>query len=297
MIRRFLRLRSLGPAVAAALLALGPAVPAVAADPLARDVFGAAPGPTGGAALAVGFYSRGCVSGAVPMPQTGPTWQVMRLSRNRNWGHPELVRFLIGLSQAARQAGWQGLYIGDMSQPRGGPMVTGHASHQVGLDADIWMLPPPSLTLSPGERERISSVSVVNAAGTAPSAYWSPTHMAIIRAAARDPRVERIFIDPVAKVAMCAMAGPDRDWLRKVRPLEGHDHHFHVRLACPAGSLCQPQDPPPPGDGCAEAAGWIRNRQQPDRVRPTPPDPNYRHPRSYRLSEMPSQCRAIATAR
>ncbi|WP_017999302.1 penicillin-insensitive murein endopeptidase [Paracoccus sp. N5] len=279
-----------------ALAALAMAQPS-AADPLAKDVFGAAPGPTGGSAAALGFYSKGCVSGAVQLPESGPTWQAMRLSRNRNWGHPELVSFLIGLSGAARQAGWPGLYIGDMSQPRGGPMVTGHASHQMGLDADIWMLPPQSLQLTRAQRERISSQSVVNKAGTAPSALWSGSHMAIIRAAARDPRVERIFIDPVAKVAMCQAATGDRSWLRKVRPINGHDYHFHVRMACPAGSACQQQDAPPPGDGCAEAAEWIRNRIDPSRVKPVPPDPNYRHPRSFRLSEMPRQCQVVATAR
>ncbi|MCV2448590.1 penicillin-insensitive murein endopeptidase [Paracoccus sp. DMF] len=279
-----------------ALAALAMAQPS-AADPLAKDVFGGARGPTGGAPVALGFYSKGCVSGAVQLPESGPTWQAMRLSRNRNWGHPELVSFLIGLSGAARQAGWPGLYIGDMSQPRGGPMVTGHASHQMGLDADIWLLPPQSLRLTPAQREKISSQSVVNKAGTAPSALWSGSHMAIIRAAARDPRVERIFIDPVAKVAMCQAATGDRSWLRKVRPIGGHDYHFHVRMTCPAGSACQQQDAPPPGDGCAEAAEWIRNRIDPSRVKPVPPDPNYRHPRSFRLSEMPRQCQVVATAR
>lgn len=279
-----------------ALAALAMAQPA-SADPLAKDVFGGVAGPTGGAPAAIGFYSKGCISGAVQLPESGPTWQAMRLSRNRNWGHPELVSFLIGLSGAARQAGWQGLYIGDMSQPRGGPMVTGHASHQMGLDADIWLLPPQSLQLTRAQREKISSQSVVNRAGTAPSALWSPSHMAIIRAAARDPRVERIFIDPVAKVAMCQAATGDRGWLRKVRPINSHDYHFHVRLTCPAGSVCQQQDAPPPGDGCAEAAEWIKNRIDPSRVKPVPPDPNYRHPRSYRLSEMPRQCQAVATAR
>ena len=287
MIRKFLT---------AAVMAL--ALSGVAqADPLAKDVFGSTPGPTGGAPAAIGFYSKGCVSGAVQLPESGPSWQAMRLSRGRNWGHPELVSFLIGLSQAAQQAGWQGLYIGDMSQPRGGPMVSGHASHQMGLDADIWMLPPSSLNLSRGQREKISSQSVVNRAGTAPSGLWSSSHMAIIRAAARDPRVERIFVDPVAKVEMCNAERGNRAWLRKVRPIGNHDYHFHVRLACPAGSVCQQQDAPPAGDGCAEAAEWIKNRIDPSRVKPAKPDPNYRHPRSFRLSEMPRQCQAVATAR
>jgi murein endopeptidase len=31
----------------------------------------------------------------------------------------------------------RGLLIGDMSQPRDGPMLYGHSSHQIGLDVDI----------------------------------------------------------------------------------------------------------------------------------------------------------------
>ncbi|SMO74296.1 penicillin-insensitive murein endopeptidase [Paracoccus laeviglucosivorans] len=280
----------------AAVLAVATALP-VAADPLAKDVFGSVPGPTGGAPAAIGFYSKGCISGAVQLPESGPSWQAMRLSRNRNWGHPELVGFLIGLSRVAQQVGWPGLYIGDMGQPRGGPMTSGHASHQLGLDADIWMLPPRSLSLTRAQRESLSSQSVVNRAGTAPSALWSGAHMAIIRAAAMDPRVERIFVDPVAKVSMCQTETGNRAYLRKIRPINNHDYHFHVRMACPPGSVCQKQDPPPPGDGCAEAAEWIKNRIDPSRVKPVPPDPNYRHPRSYRLSEMPQQCQLVGTAR
>ena len=177
----------------------------------------------------------------------------MRLSRNRNWGHPEMIGFLQGLSRAAQQAGWRGLYIGDISQPRGGPMTSGHASHQLGLDADIWMLPPPTLGLSPQQRENLSSVSVVANGGTALSGNWTGGHMSIMRAAARDPRVERIFVDPVAKVAMCQMETGNRDWLRKIRPINNHDFHFHVRMNCPAGSICQTPNPIPAGDGCAEA--------------------------------------------
>lgn len=276
-------------------LVVGMAGPSTA-DPLAKDVFGSFRGASQGPPVSIGFYSRGCGQGFVQLPETGPSWQAMRLSRNRNWGHPELVNFLIGLSQAAQQAGWRGLYVGDMSQPRGGPMVTGHASHQMGLDADIWLSPPSSLGLSPNQRENISAISVVDGRGTGLSSNWSPSHMSIIRAAARDPRVERIFIDPVAKVAMCQMESGNRSWLRKVRPLNNHDYHFHVRLTCPPGSICERQDPPPPGDGCEEAADWIRNRIDPSRVTPVPPDPNYRHPRTFRLSEMPDQCRTVAGA-
>ena len=238
MIRKFL--------AAAAILA-GLAMPA-SADPLAKDVFGGFPTASQGPAVSIGFYSKGCGQGFVQLPESGPSWQAMRLSRNRNWGHPQLVDFLVGLSRQATRHGWPWLYIGDMSQPMGGPMTSGHASHQIGLDADIWMLPPASLQLSAAQRENISSQSVVAKNGIRPSPLWSASHHAIIRAAASDPRVARIFVDPVAKLAMCQSERGNRAYLRKIRPINAHDYHFHVRLACP-NQGCENQDAPPPGDG------------------------------------------------
>ncbi|WP_299360792.1 penicillin-insensitive murein endopeptidase [uncultured Paracoccus sp.] len=275
-----------------AAVAIGSGLPA-AANPLAKDVFGAYRVANRGPAQAIGGYSKGCSSGNVQLPESGPTWQAMRLSRNRNWGQPQLIDFLVGLSREATRYGWPGLYIGDLSQPLGGPMISGHASHQIGLDADIWMLPPSTLRLSVADRERISSQSVVRG-GVAPSPLWSASHHAIIRAAASDPRVARIFVDPVAKVMMCNSERGNRAYLRKIRPLGGHDYHFHVRLACQAGSPgCQDQAPPPSGDGCAEAEQWVRNRINPPPA--PPPDPNYRHPRSYRLSELPRACQVLVS--
>ena len=278
------------------------AMPA-AADPLAKEVFGRVGGPTGGRPMVIGTYSKGCVNGAVQLPESGPTWQAMRLSRNRNWGHPDLVQFLIGLSRAATQAGWRGLYIGDMSQPRGGPMISGHASHQLGLDADIWMLPPASLGLSPAQRESISSVSVVAKGGLGLSRSWSPSHAAIIQAAAMDPRVDRIFLDAAIKVAMCQMHGNRGAWLQKLRPTPNHDFHFHVRLHCPPGNgACQNTAVPVArlsgnDNGCGDAMQELRYRANP-RSRPKgQPDPDYRHPRSFRMSELPRQCQAIGYAR
>lgn len=279
----------------AAAVLMGLALPA-SAQSLAKDVFGAFRTPSAGPAVAIGNYSQGCAQGLVQMPESGPSWQSMRLSRDRHWGHPEMIGFLQGLSRAAQQAGWQGLYIGDISQPRGGPMTSGHASHQIGLDADIWMLPPTSLRLTPQQRENLSSVSVVANGGTTLSGNWTGGHMSIMRAAARDPRVERIFVDPVAKVAMCQMETGNRDWLRKIRPINNHDYHFHVRLNCPAGSICQRPNPIPAGDGCAEAQEWVNIRIDPSRAKPSTPDPDYRHPRTYRMSDLPSQCATVASA-
>src|SRR5262249_14285282 len=88
----------------------------------AKQLFGRKILPTKDKPYVYGFYAHGCLAGAEALPINGPTWQVMRLSRNRNWGHPSLVKFLERLSAKASQKGWPGLLVGDMSQPRGGPM-------------------------------------------------------------------------------------------------------------------------------------------------------------------------------
>ena len=237
MIRKFIL-------TAAALVGL--TAPAIA-DPLAKDIFGYTPGPTAAPGVAIGTYNKGCVSGAVQLPETGPTWQAMRLSRNRNWAHPEMVNFVIGLSQAATKMGFRGLYIGDMSQMRGGPMLSGHASHQLGLDADIWMLPPSRLNLSRSERENISSISVVAGNGLSVNGNWTGSHSAIIQSAAMDPRVDRIFLDAAIKVAMCDQNRDRGAWLQKLRPTPNHDYHFHVRrTALPAARVAAIPPPLPP---------------------------------------------------
>ncbi|PPD46587.1 MAG: penicillin-insensitive murein endopeptidase [Methylocystis sp.] len=205
----------------------------------------------------IGFYSRGCLAGGEQLPVNGPHWQVMRLSRNRNWGHPALVRFLESFSgRAASAAGWPGLLVGDMSQPRGGPMLTGHASHQIGLDADIWLTPMPGRELTRAEREEMSATDVVREDLLDVKAdVWSEGHLAVIRTAAQDPKVQRIFVNAAIKRAMCR-AAEGQPWMRKVRPMWGHNYHFHIRLFCPDGSSCKDQDPTPAGDGCDQSLAW-----------------------------------------
>lgn len=246
---------------------------------------------------ALGSYAKGCIAGAVPLADTGPTWQAMRLSRNRNWGHPQLIDFIQDLSRkAARMKGWNGIYVGDMSQPRGGPMLTGHRSHQIGLDADIWLRPAKNLRMTRGQREEFSAISMRRAKGAYTNSNWTRAQHELVKAAAQDNRVGRIFVFPGAKVKMCNDEKGDRAWLRKVRPWWGHYYHFHVRLKCPDGSRgCVDQAPPPPGDGCAAAQKWVD-----DIVNPPPPNPNRKPSKKRRelvLTDLPKQCQNVLSSR
>jgi penicillin-insensitive murein endopeptidase len=281
-------------AIALALgLAPGPSL--AHSETLAKQLFGTVKAATTQRAAAYGSYAKGCLAGAAQLPDTGATWQSMRLDRNRNWAHPEMLAFIERLSEtAARQSGWKGIYVGDMSKPRGGPMLTGHVSHQTGLDVDIWMLPPKRLNLSRAERERLSSISTRRALGAYVNDNWTRAHHAILKAAASDPAVARIFVFPGAKVQMCKDARGNRDWLRKIRPWWGHHTHFHVRLACPKGArACVNQAPPPPGDGCDAAEKWVA-----DILNPPPPDPTPRKTRpELFLADLPNQCAAVLQSR
>lgn len=278
------------------------------AEPLAKDLFGARATPSASAPAAIGSYAKGCAAGLVQLPETGPTWQAMRLSRNRNWGHPDTIDFLIDLSQVARSLGWAGLYIGDISQPRGGPMTSGHASHQIGLDADIWMLPPRRVDLSRAERETLSSIPVRTADQTRVNENWTPAHAALLKAAAMDPRLDRLFVAAAVKIDLCRTATrADRKWLQKIRPLYGHETHFHIRLKCPKGSPgCVTQTPgvadlSKGGDGCDATLEWwvtdyleqLRNPPKPS-TKPAAPPP--KSARSYTLADLPGACRAVLAA-
>src|SRR5690349_1621193 len=163
----------------------------------AKELFGRKVLPAAMPTRVIGFYAKGCIAGAEALPINGDTWQVMRLSRNRYWGHPDLVALVERLAaKAHKEAHWPGILVGDMSQPRGGPMLTGHASHQVGLDADIWLTPMPKQKLSRNEREEMSAVMMVREdRRDIDPRVWKPTHLAVIRAAAQEPAVERIFVN------------------------------------------------------------------------------------------------------
>lgn len=257
---------------------------------VAKEVFGRAKDGAPGKAEVVGFYSKGCLQGGVALPLDGPHWQVMRPSRNRFWGHPDLVLFLQNVSaRLPQETGRSGLLVGDMAQPRGGPMLTGHASHQSGLDADLWLMPMPDRRFTRAEREELPATNLVRGDWLdIDPAVWSPDTIAFLRLLAREKRVERLFVNAAIKKALCRDVRDDRTWLSKVRPMWGHNYHVHVRLTCPADAPdCAPQDKPPPGDGCDASLDWWFTEEalHPKPGKPRPP---------LRMADMPSACRRIA---
>ena len=270
----------------------------------AKRIFGTTPGPAPLEARAIGSFARGCLAGAKALPVDGETWQVMRLSRNRRWGHPDLISVVERIARRApSEAKWRGLLVGDISQPRGGPMLTGHASHQIGLDADIWLTPMPNRVLTRDERENMSATNLARSDWMdVDPAVYTPSHLALLRLAAKEKAVARIFVNPAIKVALCRDAGADRNWLSKVRPMWGHNYHFHIRIACPANdATCVDQPLPGDGDGCgAELQDWLKKQYAAMNKPKRPPGPQGKpkpQPRAWTLDDLPDECRNVAVAK
>ncbi|HMN37226.1 MAG TPA: penicillin-insensitive murein endopeptidase [Hyphomicrobium sp.] len=262
----------------------------------AKMLFGKVKGPSLLQARSIGSYSRGCLAGGVALPVDGPAWQAMRLSRNRIWGHPRLIETIEDLAtKASEKDGWSGLLVGDISQPRGGPMLTGHASHQVGLDADVWLTPMPDRTLTRKERENMSATSMLDKTSLAVDPkVFTDKQVRLIKRAASYPQVERVLVHPAIKKALCEAAGTDRGWLGKVRPYYGHYYHMHIRVGCPPDSIgCVPQKAVTGEDGCGkEVEDWLALLARP----PKPVAPGAKKTPAKQplmLAQLPADCRMV----
>jgi len=226
-------------------------------------------------ARVVGGPGGGCIAGAVQLPADGPGYQTIRASQSSFWGHPDTIAALRTLGVRAQAAGLPTLYMNDISRPHGGPMAGIHASHQLGLDADVWLdvLPKPALDAAARDRVEIASLVTPDGRGVDP-ARWSTAHATLLRLAAGLPGVDRLLVNPAIKQQLCRKPMADRAWLRLIRPWYGHAAHVHIHFRCPADQPeCRDQAPPPPGDGCdASLAWWFEQLDAPPKP-PSPPRP------------------------
>lgn len=242
--------------------------------------------PSAGPPAVIGAAANGCVAGAVALPEAGVGYLSIRRERNRYHGYPRLVEFVEDLGERLARHQDLAMLVGDLAQPRGGLMDSLHVSHQNGLDVDIWFRLVPTMQSVAWRAGDIGALpSMVQPDGSGLSVHWGPPQRFLLQAAATDPRVDRIFVNPVIKRALCESETGDREWLRRVRPWRGHDAHFHVRLACPPSSPeCIATPPLPVGDGCgAELAWWFS-----DEARRPPAPGGARQP-----DPMPAACQAL----
>ncbi len=264
----------------------------IRAEPWSDPTLKPTPGPT----QVIGLPWDGCLAGAASLPWRRSGYEVLRPGEHRYFGDPVTVRFVERLGRRAHAAGLPMFYVGDMAQPRGGPMSSNHVSHETGVDVDIWLTLDTVPNLPDAVRQTLEPPPMVLPDQSAiDPARFGPDQVTLLRLAARDRAVDRIFVNPAIKRALCEGFGGaghgDRTWLRRVRAWYGHKAHFHVRLKCPVGSpLCQSQPPVPPGDGCDPAifAWWSQELSKPKPA--VPPTPRVPPP-------LPAACTAVLSGR
>lgn len=244
----------------------------------------------------IGSYTNGCLSGAEQLPLRSEGFQLVRTGRDRHYGNPALIRFLTDFSTEVAQQKLGRLHIGDMSMARGGPFSSGHRSHQIGLDVDIWYSQDErALTrpLTPWERDNIAAEPLADAkTHRLIEQNWNDRVPRILRLASENPQVARIFVHPTIKRKLCGLAGNDNAWLRKIRPWWGHNYHFHVRLTCPVGDKnCVPQQPVPQAP-CGADLDWWFSAEFYAQLRGTAPPPAKPAPKPE-PPPMPQQCAQV----
>lgn len=224
----------------------------------------------------VGVYSNGCQIGAQILPPHQAGYYDIRRTRHRYFTQPQTIQLIKTIGAYVHQQTGLNMLIGDSSQPIGGPMSYAHASHQNGLDVDIYFAAIPDQETPP--KDYPVQMVVDKAAGTMNLNLWQPAYRDALYAAATYPQTARIFVNPIIKGYLCATE-KNTAWLRKVRPWWGHDEHFHVRLNCPAGAAhCQSQAPVPAGDGCtADVQHWIKDQSNAI-LHPKPAQPHAEKP-------------------
>ncbi len=256
--------------------------------------------PLPGLVQILGGYTGGCIRGAVSLGADEGRFQLMRKSRRRYFAHPAMRHFIKRLAGEVEEKAYGKLLVGDLSQARGGPTTTGHASHQVGLDGDFWFWLDSAAgerRLTREEEEKLGALSMLNQKRTAtePKRFRNK-HIKLLKYATMQSEVERIFVNPLIKKALCERTG-QAPWLAKIRPWWGHHYHFHVRLGCPKGQAgCKPQDPPKKEHGCgADLAWWFskdaaeqarKNREKSRKLTPA-------HRLAKKLAQVPNECQAL----
>ena len=254
------------------------------------------------AARAIGFYAKGCLAGAAALPIDGPAWQAMRLSRNRNWGHPELVALVEKLAIEAREHdGWPGLLVGDLSQPRGGPMLTrprqppGRARRRHLAHADARPAPDRAGAGGPvghvhaGARRGVGRSQDVDRRARSPAEARRLLRRAWSGSSCTPPSRRR-----------CARRPPrtrTAPGCTRSAPTGATTTISTCASPAPSGSTnCEHQPPLPNDDGCGkELTNWLalvkpkpKPATPPETVaKPAPPKPG------ITLDQLPADCRSV----
>ena len=208
------------------------------------------------ASEAVGYYSNGSLRDAHSVFERNSHVHKLFVSRQKLYTTDEMHDLLDDAAIFVRDnfADSEVLQVGDLSGVRGGE-ATRHASHQNGLDADVVYLRNNGY-VQPQSAPEWEEYFVTNSKVSSNFNY--ERNLSLFRHMVANFAVDRIFVDQAIKSSMCRYVEKNslndpltRETLRRLRIVNLHKTHFHVRLACPASDdQCIPQTPPPQGTGC-----------------------------------------------
>jgi len=220
-------------------------------------------------AQAVGFYAQGSLINDTEFPSEGNGFIKVFRARNRHF----ITRHLLAvISFASREVaktfpGGERLQIGDIAKRSGGKLSL-HASHQNGLDADIAYYRLNKREMDPEGFGGFDEVFVRN--GKVTANFDLERNYEVMKYFVSTGRVNRIFVDVAIKTKFCELSKGhelselDRETIRRMRPLENHKDHMHLRIKCPLTSPdCQTQVEPPEGMGCPATGQMLFNMFDP----------------------------------
>ncbi len=250
---------------------------ALAAEDKAGNFWGSIKNPTQKSPEVYGTYSSGCMDGGVALVESGQDYEIENKDRNRFYGQPALVTFLKAYAYKVHKEYNQTIYVGDMAQARGGPIVSGHGTHQIGLDVDLWY----------GKTKDAKPLELLKSDGKSiDKNSWVDFDPRVLQAASSFPEVDRIFVNPYIKKELCSEY-KGQAWLSKIRPWWAHSDHYHVRLKCPKGSKhCISQAEIEKKDGCDETLEWWFS----DDAKKTLEESKQKKPKGV---ELPEQCKTV----
>jgi penicillin-insensitive murein endopeptidase len=179
-------------------------------------------------ALSIGTPNSGALYNAIPMPEDA-AWDVV--DPKHAYGTRETIESIANAVHQVTTAYPDStpLYIGQLSAPSGGRLHP-HKSHQSGRDADIGYY-------YAGKRAWYARATA--------KSLDRPRTWTLVKALARDPNVESIFMDRSVQALLRQYAtkeGEDRAWLETlfakstrdqahlIKHWWGHTTHLHVRF-------------------------------------------------------------------
>lgn len=205
-----------------------------------------------------GFYSKGCFSGGVAIATDWSHPQAMRLSRNRRWGHPTMIKLIERLSREAVADGWPGLRSATSRNRAVGRCLAATPSPDRARRRHLVHADAGPHAQRPGARVHCTAVSMIKKGSMyVDDKLWTKSRELLLKRAASYPQVERILVNPGIKKKLCDTVTGDRSWLKKIRPFLGAMTTISTSARCQAGSSgCKSQDPPPDDEGCGKSLDW-----------------------------------------